>query len=95
MMQVFKILNDECSDYGEKWFIKMENGRKTRHMAGNMLRPQRASHNFRRSFFSCRSPDLWNRLPRPVREAGNAGQFKRRYRNHLKEQAAQTDDRSH
>jgi hypothetical protein len=69
MMQVFKILNDECSDYGEKWFIKMENGRETRHMAGNTLRPQQASHNFRRSFFSCRAPDLWNRLPWLVREA--------------------------
>jgi hypothetical protein len=83
MMQVFKILNDECSDYVEKWFIKMENGRETRHMAGNTLRPQRASHNFRCSFFSCRAPDLWNRLPRTVREAGNAGQFKLQYRNHL------------
>jgi hypothetical protein len=93
LMQVFKILNDECSVYGEKWFIKMDNGRETRNMVGNTLRPQRASHNFRRGFFSCRAPDLWNGLPRLVREAGNAGQFKRRYRNYLKERAAQTDDR--
>jgi hypothetical protein len=34
LMQVFKILNDECSVYGEKWFIKMNNGIETRNMAG-------------------------------------------------------------
>jgi hypothetical protein len=41
MMQVFKILNDECSDYGEKWFIKMENGRETRqHATASASQPQ-------------------------------------------------------
>jgi hypothetical protein len=49
-----------------------------------MLRPPRAAHNFHRGFFSCRVAEPWNSLPREVKEAGHAGQFKNRYRNYLK-----------
>jgi hypothetical protein len=82
MLQVFKMLSDDDSEYCEKWFTKMENGRETRRTAGTTLLPPRAGHNYRRGFFSCRAPDHWNSLPRQVKEAGNAGQFKNRYRQH-------------
>jgi hypothetical protein len=62
----------------------MENGRQTRRNTGMMLRLQRAAHNFRHSFFSCRVAEPWNSLPWEVKEAGHAGQFKNRYRNYLK-----------
>jgi hypothetical protein len=63
MIQVYKIMCDDDSEYSEKWFTKMENGRQTRRNTGMMLRPQRAAHNFRRSFFSCRVAEPWNSLP--------------------------------
>jgi hypothetical protein len=84
MVQVYKIMCDEDSEYSEKWFTKMENGRQTRRTTGMMLRPPRAAHNFRRGFFSCRVAEPWNGLPREVKEAGHAGQFKNRYRNYMK-----------
>jgi hypothetical protein len=82
MLQVFKMISDDDSAYCEKWFTKMENGRETRRSAGITLLPPRAGHNYRRGFFSCRAPDHWNSLPRQVKEAGSAGQFKNRYRQH-------------
>jgi hypothetical protein len=84
MVQTYKILSDESENYGENWFVKMENGRHTRRSTGMMLRLPRAAHNFRRGFFSCRVPEHWNNLPWEVKEAGHAGQFKSRYRTHLK-----------
>jgi hypothetical protein len=84
MVQTYKILSDDSVNYSEKWFVKMENGRYTRRSTGMMLRLPRAAHNFRRGFFSCRLPEHWNNLPREVKEAGHAGQFKSRYRTHLK-----------
>jgi hypothetical protein len=91
MLQVYKILHDGESDYSDQWFEKMENGRQTRRTAGTVLRPPRAAHNFRRGFFSCRVADTWNGLPQHVKEAGNAGQFKSRYRALTRARVAPTD----
>jgi hypothetical protein len=90
MVQMHKIMCDEASEYCEQWFSKMENVHQTRRAAGTMIRPPRAGHNFRRGFFSYRVADEWNGLPRLLKEASNAGQFKSRYRAHLKQGAART-----
>jgi hypothetical protein len=94
MVQVYKIFHDEDSEYSEQWFTKMENGRLTRRTAGLMIRPPRAGHNFRSGFFSCRVADAWNSLPQDVKEAGNAGQFKHRYRLHAGGRVAPTHGRT-
>jgi hypothetical protein len=90
MVQMYKIMCDETSEYCEKWLSKMENVHQTRRAAGTMIRPPRAGHNFHRGFFSYREADEWNGLPRPLKEAANAGQFKSRYRAHQKHRVDRT-----
>jgi Reverse transcriptase (RNA-dependent DNA polymerase)/Endonuclease-reverse transcriptase len=94
MVQVYKALNDSDSGFGEQWFTKMENVRATRHTDGPQLRAARAGHNYRRGFFSVRTIEHWNDLPRPVKEAGNIAEFKRRYRDFQRIRVTRQDDRT-
>jgi transposase-like protein len=89
MILTYKILSDKSSAFGEQWFEKMATRRPTRQSRGlNNLIEGRASHNYRREFFSLRVPRAWNRLPDHVKEAGSATAFKARYRHNLEVRVA-------
>jgi hypothetical protein len=90
MILTYKILSDKSSAFGEQWFEKMATRRPTRQSRGglNNLIEGRASHNYRKEFFSLRVPRAWNRLPDHVKEAGSAAAFKARYRHNLEVRVA-------
>jgi hypothetical protein len=81
MVLTYKILGENSADYSEQWFTKMATQRPTRQSSGlNNLIEGRASHSYRRKFFSLRVPRAWNSLPDYVKEAGSASAFKARLR---------------
>jgi hypothetical protein len=81
MVLTYKILSDGMADYSEQWFTKMDTRRPTRQSSGlNNLIEGRASHSYRREFFSLRVPRVWNGLPDYVKEAASAAAFKARLR---------------
>jgi hypothetical protein len=81
MVLTYKILSDTRADYSEQWFTKMATRRPSRQSSGlNNLIEGRASHSYRREFFSLRVPRVWNGLPDYVKEAASASAFKARLR---------------
>jgi len=95
MVQTFKILKG-IDDVDEKqWFERQDHTRVTRARQGtDVLKLQRADHEYRRQSFSQRAARGWNSLPESARACRNVGAFKAALRA-LRATAAPTPEIGH
>ena len=89
MIEVWKILHHQEDVNPSTWFkLAAENSERETRMSTDPwnIKPQTFKTEIRKHFFSVRTPDPWNSLPKEVKNAKNINSFKNSYDNWHKNQ---------
>ena len=80
-IEIFKTINGFNDVDPAKWFnfVRDRHDLNTRSFVDNCIVPEKTCLNIRRNFFTNRAADVWNSLPKEVKNATTVNSFKNRY----------------